>query len=99
LARGDAFLGTSTTCEQELAGLLLTALRYLSDRLAGLFGQFKPDRSAGLLLAYGRPISGVSARGDVVDLDRHDIAATKLAVDRQIEHPEVSDATFCRDQS
>ena len=28
-----------------------------------------------------------------LDFDRHDIAATKLAVDRQIEHGEVSDTT------
>jgi len=45
-------------------------------------------------LAYSCAISGVSACGDVVDLDRHDIAATKFAADRQIEHREVSDATF-----
>jgi hypothetical protein len=62
--------------------------------LAGVFGQFKPHRSAGLLLAYGCAIRGVSARGDIVDFDRHDIAATKLAVDRKIEHRDVSDATF-----
>jgi hypothetical protein len=34
------------------------------------------------------------ARGDIVDFDRHDIAATELAVDRKIEHGKVSDATF-----
>jgi hypothetical protein len=45
-------------------------------------------------LAYSCAIRRVSARGDIVDFDRHDIAATKLAVDRQIEHGEVSDATF-----
>jgi hypothetical protein len=33
-------------------------------------------------------------RGDIVDFDRHDIAATELAVDRKIEHGKVSDATF-----
>jgi hypothetical protein len=62
--------------------------------MRSLLGQFKSDRSAGLLLAYGCAIRSVSARGDIVDFDRHDIAATKLAVDRQIEHGEVSDATF-----
>jgi hypothetical protein len=55
---------------------------------------WRVDRSAGLLMAYGCAIRGVSARGDIVDFDRYDIAATKLAVDRQIEHGEVSDAAF-----
>src|SRR5450631_4947100 len=93
LACGDAFLGTTTACEQELAGLLVGGPQIFIDRLAGLFGQFKSDRSAGLLLTYGCAIRSVSARGDIVDFDRHDIAATKLAVDREIEHREVSDAT------
>jgi len=62
--------------------------------LAGLFSQFKSDRSADLLRAYGCAICSASTRGDIVDFDRHDMAATKLAVDRQIEHREVSDATF-----
>jgi hypothetical protein len=54
----------------------------------------RTGRSAGLLPAYGRTICGVSARSDIVDFDRHDIAATKLAINRQMEHGEVSDATF-----
>jgi hypothetical protein len=70
------------------------ALQIIIDRLASLFAQLKSDRSAGLLLAYSCAIGSVSARGDIVDFDRHDVAATKLAVDRQIEHREVSDATF-----
>jgi hypothetical protein len=88
------FLGTTTACEQELAGLLVGGPQIFIDCLAGLFGQFKSDRSAGLLLTYSCSIRSVSARGDIVDFDRHDIAATKLAVDRQIEHREVSDATL-----
>jgi hypothetical protein len=39
------FLETSTTSEQELAGLLVGGPQIFIDRLAGLFGQFKPDRS------------------------------------------------------
>ena len=52
------------------------------------------DRLTGLLLTYNCAIRSVSARGNIVDFDGHDIAPTKLAVDRQIEHGEVSDATF-----
>jgi hypothetical protein len=75
-------------------GLLVGGPQIFIDCLAGLFGKFKSDRSAGLLLAYGCAIRSVSARSDIVDFDRHDIAAPKLAVDRQIENREVSDATF-----
>jgi hypothetical protein len=61
---------------------------------ASFFTQFKSDRSTGLLLTYSCAIRSVPARCDIVDFDRHDIAAAKLAVDRQIEHGKVSDATF-----
>jgi hypothetical protein len=94
LACGDACFGTATACEQELAGLLVGDFHIIIDRLASLFTQFKSDRSTGLLLANSCAIRSVSARSDIVDFDRHDIAATELAVDRQIEHGEVSDATF-----
>src|SRR3954469_17571840 len=94
LACGDACFGTATACEQELAGLFVGGLQIIIDRLASLFAQFKSDRSTGLLLTYSCAIRSVSASGDIVDFDRHDIAAAKLAVDRQIEHGEVSDAAF-----
>jgi hypothetical protein len=94
LACGDACLGTATACEQELAGLFVGGLQIIIDRLASLFAQFKSDRSTGLLLTYSCSIRSVSACGDIVDFDRHDIAAAKLAIDRQIEHGEVADATF-----
>jgi Aldehyde dehydrogenase family len=58
-------LGTTTACEQELAGFVGGPQIFI-DRLAGLFGQFKSDWSAGLLLAYGCAIRSVSARGDIV---------------------------------
>jgi hypothetical protein len=76
-----AALSTAAICEQELAGLLVGGLQVIIDRLAGLFAQFKSYRSAGLLLSYGCAVRSVSARSDILDFDRHDIAPAKLAVD------------------
>jgi hypothetical protein len=39
-------------------------------------------------------IRGVFARGDIADFDCHDIAATKFAVDRQVEHARRAGAAF-----
>jgi hypothetical protein len=53
--------------------------------LPGLFGQFKAHRSAGLPLTHSRPRDGVPIRGYVIYSDRDNVAATQLAIDRQIE--------------
>jgi hypothetical protein len=37
---------------------------------------------------------GVAAAGDVLNPDGYDVTATKLAVDREIEHGEVTNAAF-----
>jgi hypothetical protein len=48
-------------------------------------------RPPGFLLSGRCAIRRVPASSNILDVDRHDIAVTKLAVDRQIEHREVSD--------
>jgi hypothetical protein len=48
--------------------------------LSGLLRQFKSDRLSGLFLSYRRAIRRVSARGDILDFDRDDVTATKLAI-------------------
>src|SRR5579871_6620723 len=63
-------------------------------RLPSLIAQFKPDCPARLLLPDGCSIRRVTARGNIIDPDRNDIAATELAVDRQIEHGQVAGAAF-----
>ena len=80
--------------EQELAGPLVGSLQIVIDGLAGLIAQFKPDRPPGFLLPDGCAIRCVAACGDILDPDGDDIAATKLAVDCQIEHGEVASAAF-----
>jgi len=89
-----AVFGTTTTCEQELAGPFVGGLQIIIDRPAGLFAQFESDRPSGLLLSDRCAIRRVSARSDILDFDCNDVTSTKLAVDRQIEHGKVPSATF-----
>ena len=71
--------------EQELAGFLAGRLDVIIHRLAGLFRQFKPDRSPGLSLAHGCPIGTIAIWSNVLDLERNDITASQFAIDGQIE--------------
>jgi hypothetical protein len=77
-------------CEQELAGFLAGRLDVVIHRLAGLFRQFKPDRSPGLSLAHGCPISTIAIWSNVLDLERNDIAASQFAIDGQIEQRQIA---------
>jgi hypothetical protein len=94
LACGHAGFGTTTTSEQELAGPFVVRLQIIIDGLAGLLAQFKSDGPAGFLLLDRCAIRRVPAGGDILDPDRDDVTATKLAVDRQVEHGEVASAAF-----
>src|ERR1700694_5566481 len=60
------------------------------DRLPGLFGDFESDRPACLALADRCPIRGVAVWGDIVDFQAHNVAAPKLAVDRDIEERKIA---------
>jgi hypothetical protein len=62
--------------------------------LAGLLAQFKSDRPPGFLLPDGCAVRRVPAGDDILDPNGNDITAAKLAVDRQIEHGEVTSAAF-----
>jgi hypothetical protein len=57
----------------------------LVDRLTRLLGDLEPDRKTGLVLANGRTVYGIAMWRDVLDPEPHHIAATQLAVDREIE--------------
>ena len=80
--------------EQELAGSFAGGPQIVIDRLAGLLAQFKPDRPPSFPLPDSCAIRRIAAAGDILDPDGDDIAATKLAVDCQIEHGEVASASF-----
>src|SRR5258705_13411145 len=49
---------------------------------------------SGLLLSYRCTIRRVSSGSDILDLDRDDVTAAKLAVNRQIKHGKVAKATL-----
>jgi hypothetical protein len=62
--------------------------------LTGLFAQLESDRPACFLLSDRCAIRRVSAGSDILDADGDDVAAAKLAVDRQVEHGEVASPAF-----
>ena len=94
LARCQVAVGTTTTSEQELAGPLVGGFQIVIDGLPGLIAQFRSDRPARFLLPDARSIRRVTAGGNILDPDGNDVAATKFAVDCQIEHGQVASATF-----
>ena len=77
-------------CEQELAGFLTGRPDVVIHRLASRFRQFKTDRSSGLSLAHGRPVGTIAIRGDILDFESDDIAASQFAVDGQIEQCQIA---------
>ena len=61
-----------------------------SDRGARLLGDFELDRPSGLPLDHGGAIAHPATGAHVVDLQRDEIAAAQLAVDREVEQGEVA---------
>jgi len=59
-----------------------------------LFAQFKSDGPLGFFLSDRCSIRRAPTGGDILDADGDDVTATKLAVDRQIEHCKVASAAF-----
>ncbi len=94
LAGRHTGLWPTTTREQELAGSFVAGLQIIIDGLAGLLAQFESDGPTSFLLSNGCAIRRVAAGGDILDPYGDDVAAAKLAVDRQIEHREVANSAF-----
>src|SRR5215475_15135847 len=84
----------SAARKQKLAGLLARLPQVVFDRLPGLFGQLELDRPPRLALPDSRALDSVTGWGDILDFERHHVTTAQLAVDREIEHGEVSDATL-----
>jgi hypothetical protein len=76
--------------KQKFSWLPVGNTNVIIDRLPGLFGEFEPHGLPRLLLTHRRSVDGIAVRGDVLDLERHDIAATEFAVDGEIEHCQVT---------
>jgi hypothetical protein len=66
----------------------------LQDRLARLFGYLELDGTPGFLLLDHRSRPDATAQHHIVDPQRNEIAAAKLAVDRKVEHCEIAQARF-----
>src|SRR5580692_2579471 len=87
-------VSTEVAGEQELARPLARHPWIIIDGLAGLVAQFKSDGPPGFLLSDCRAIRRVPAGSHILNPDGDNITATKLAVDRQIEHREVASAAL-----
>jgi hypothetical protein len=55
------------------------------DRGSGLLGDLELHRPTRLLLNDGRAVTDPTADADIVNLQPHEIAAPKFAVDREVE--------------
>jgi hypothetical protein len=62
----------------------------VSDRGPGLLRDLELDRPPGLLLDHGPAVPHPATGAHVLDLYRDEIAATQLAVDREVEQGEVA---------
>src|SRR5438477_5510821 len=60
------------------------------DRLPGLLCDFESDGPACLALADRCSLHGVALRGDILDFQAHNVAASELAVDRDIEERQIA---------
>ena len=94
LTRRHALSRPPLPAEEEFAWFLAGGSQVVVNGLPGLLGDFEPDRNAGLFLPDGGAVDGVSMGRDVVDLERHDITASQLAVDGEIEYRQVSSTSF-----
>jgi hypothetical protein len=66
----------------------------IQDRKPSLFGQLELDWAVGFLLDHDGAVAHAAADADVVHLQAHEIAASQLAVDSEIEHGEVALAAY-----
>jgi hypothetical protein len=74
-------------------------LQVVVDSLTGLIRQLELDWSPGLLLPHRGTVHRITVRGNVLDLDSHDIAAAKLAIDGQIKKGEVTYSSLYQQSS
>jgi hypothetical protein len=78
------------TVKQKLTRFLTCQSDVGIDGVSGLLRQFKPDGTPCLSLANCRPIHGVAVGRNIIDLYGNNVAASKLAIDRQIEQRQIA---------
>jgi len=92
LPGGQATIALASASEQIFSRLFAGRLQIIVHGSARCLSQLELDWSARLLLANARTICCIAAWRDVIDLQRHDVAATKLAVDGYVEQGQVTES-------
>jgi hypothetical protein len=80
----------TTATEQKFARFLASGFDVIVDGLPRLLRRLRPDGPTGLLLSKCGAIDRIPARCNGLNPKCDDIAASQLAVDRQIEHCQVA---------
>src|SRR5439155_19740413 len=83
-------LGSKTAREQITPIPEFDLRQPIIDRGPGMLGDFELDRSPCLFLNHSATFSHPAAGPYVVDLQADEIAASELAVDREVEQSEIS---------
>jgi hypothetical protein len=83
-------LGSETAREQVTPIPEFDLRQPIMDRGSGLLGDFELDRSPRLFLNHGATVPHPATSLHVVDLQADKIAASELAVDREVEQSEIS---------
>src|SRR6516225_8761674 len=86
----NSSVAAATAGKEVLTRLLVGGSDVVVDCLTGLLSHLEPDRLAGLPLAHGRAIDGMSVRCHIFHLEADDVAASQLTIDGQIEHREIA---------
>ena len=90
MPRGYALTKAASTRGSKVARLLTGGLQVVIDGLTGLIRQLEPHWPSRLVLPYRCTVHCITVWGNILDLDRDDIAATKLAIDSQVKQGEVA---------
>src|SRR5262249_45070010 len=92
LSRGQSMITSAATGEQAFPWSVAARAQILVQRLPRDLRQLEPDRPTSLPLADIGAVDGVAGGCHVIHPQGDEIAATELAVDRQIEHRQVTGA-------
>jgi hypothetical protein len=86
LARRQTSADPAAAREQKFARLFARDPQVVIDGLTGLVPQLELDRPSCLPLPDRYAVDRVTVGCNVIDLEGYDIAATQLAIDREVEH-------------
>src|SRR5215471_5808242 len=92
LSRGQRMIRAAPTGEQVFPWSVAARAQILVQRLPRDLRQLEPDGPTSLPLADIGAVDGVAVGCHVIHAQGDEIAATELAVDRQIEHRQVTRA-------